>query len=141
MMDAFSAIFPGKSWIASMRIHGEWHLYDDGVVRPIVRGQILTGTTLWQAAEFLVDTGADRTVFSAPVLAAFRLQPVVSPHRLSGVGGMANAVFVETRIRFSREGDGKVTFLGQYAAVTELEALTREQVRANPGQVIWCARG
>ncbi len=106
-----------------MRINGEWLLCDDGVVRPIVRGEILTGTGLWQAAEFLVDTGADRTVFSAPVLIALRLQPVVSPHHLSGVGGRAEAVFVETRIRLSREGGGKVTFQGQYAAVTELEAL------------------
>jgi hypothetical protein len=106
-----------------MRINGEWHLCDDGIVRPIVRGEILTGTGVWQAAEFLVDTGADRTAFSAPVLTALRLQPVVSPHRLSGVGGMAEAVFVETHIRLSREGGGKVTFRGQYAAVTELEAL------------------
>jgi hypothetical protein len=67
-----------------MRINGEWHLCDDGVVRPIVRGEILTGTGLWQATEFLVDTGADRTVFNVPVLTALRLQPVVSPHRLGG---------------------------------------------------------
>ena len=106
-----------------MRISGEWHLYDDGVVRPIVRGEILTGAGLWQAAEFLVDTGADRTVFSAPVLRVLGLQAVASPHHLSGVGGMADAVFVETRIRLSREGHGKVTFRGRYAAVTEFEAL------------------
>ena len=106
-----------------MRINGEWHLCDDEVVRPIVRGEILTDTGVWQAAEFLMDTGADRTVFSAPVLTALRLQPVASSHRLSGVGGMAEAVFVETQIRLSREGGGKVTFRGPYAAVTELEAL------------------
>jgi hypothetical protein len=106
-----------------MRIDGEWHLGDDGVVRPIIRGEILTGTGMWQAAEFLVDTGADRTVFSAPVLTALRLQAAVSPHHLSGVGGIAEAVFVETRIRLSREGGGKVTFRGQYAAVAEFEAL------------------
>jgi len=30
---------------------------------------------------------------------------------------------VETHIRLSREEDGKVVFRGQYAAVTELEAI------------------
>lgn len=49
-----------------MRINGEWLLFDDGVRRPVIRGEILTGAGSWEAAEFLVDTGADRTVFSAP---------------------------------------------------------------------------
>jgi hypothetical protein len=45
------------------------------------------------------------------------------PEGLSGVGGMAAAVIVETWIRLTREDAGKVMFRGQYAAVTELEAL------------------
>ena len=51
-----------------MRINGEWLLFDDGVMRPVIRGEILTGGGSWQPAEFLVDTGADRTVFSAATL-------------------------------------------------------------------------
>ena len=39
------------------------------------------------------------------------------------MGGIADSVAVETRIRFSRETGSKVTFRGQYAAVTEVEAL------------------
>jgi hypothetical protein len=106
-----------------MRIDGEWLLCDDRIARPVIRGEILAGDGTWQRAEFLVDTGADRTVFSAAVLAALRLQPVVTQARLGGIGGVADSVVVETRVRLTREEAGKVVFRGQYAAVTELEAL------------------
>ena len=106
-----------------MRIDGEWLLCDDGIVRPVIRGEILASDGTWQRAEFLVDTGADRTVFSAAVLAALRLQPVVTQARLGGVGGVADSVVVETQVRLTREEAGKVVFRGRYAAVTELEAL------------------
>ena len=41
-----------------MRIGGEWLLFNDGVVRPVIRGEILTAYGRWQQAEFLVDTRA-----------------------------------------------------------------------------------
>jgi len=107
-----------------MQINGEWLLCDDGIVRPVIRGHILDGHRLWVHAPFLVDTGADRTVFSATVLAALTLQPMIALERLSGVGGIVSSVVVETQIRFRREaGRGTVVFHGQYAAVTEREAL------------------
>ena len=107
-----------------MQISGEWLLCDDGIVRPVIRGHILDGRGLWIHAPFLVDTGADRTVFSAPMLTALTLQPTVAPERLGGVGGIVTPVVVETRIRFRHEASrGTVVFHGQYAAVTEREAL------------------
>jgi len=106
-----------------MRIDGEWLLCDDGILRPVIRGEILASDGTWQRAEFLVDTGADRTVFSAPVLESLRLQPVVTQARLGGVGGVVNSVVVETQVRLTREESGKVVLRGQYAAVTELQAL------------------
>jgi hypothetical protein len=107
-----------------MRINGEWLRFEDGVVRPVIRGEILGDNGLWLAAEFWVDTGADRTVFSAPVLESLHLQPAATQESLSGVGGMTGAVVIETQVRFSREeGGGQVIFRGRYAAVTELEAL------------------
>ena len=39
------------------------------------------------------------------------------------MGGIADSVTVETRLRFSRETGSKVTFRGQYAAIIEVEAL------------------
>jgi len=106
-----------------MRINGERLLCDDGIARPVIRGEILAGDGTWQRAEFLVDTGADRTVFSAAIMAALRLQPVTTQARLGGVGGPVNSVVVETQVRLTREEAGKIVLRGRYAAVTEVEAL------------------
>jgi hypothetical protein len=106
-----------------MRINGLWYEGDDGSRRPLIRGEALTNSGLWIKAPFLVDTGADLTVFSAAILADLQLQPLATQDRLGGVGGIADSVLVETRIRFSRETGGKVTFRGRYAAITEVNAL------------------
>jgi hypothetical protein len=107
-----------------MQINGEWFLGSDGIVRPVIRGEILTDNGSWVSAPFLMDTGADRTVFSATILAALYLQPIAMQERLGGLGGQATAVVVETQIRFRHEAaKGSVVFRGQYAAVTEMEAL------------------
>jgi hypothetical protein len=106
-----------------MQINGEWLLCDDGVVRPVIRGEILTNERLWQPAEFLVDTGADRTVFSAATLSKLGLQPIVVQERLGGLGGLIDAVVVATQIQLTRETGSKVVFRSQYAAVTAVEAL------------------
>ena len=45
-----------------MRIDGKWLLCDDDVVRPVISGEILAASGSWEWVEFLVDTGADRTV-------------------------------------------------------------------------------
>jgi predicted aspartyl protease len=106
-----------------MRIDGQWLLADDGVMRPMISGEILAGNGSWERSEFLVDTGADRTVFSAATLAKLGLQPVAMREGISGVGGMVDSVIVETQIQLTREDAGNVVFRGQYVAVTELEAL------------------
>ena len=96
---------------------------DDGVVRPMVRGDVLVGDGSWERIEFLVDTGADRTVFSAATLAKLSLQHLTAKEGISGLGGGVDSVIVETQIRLTRENFGKVAFRGQYAAVTELDSL------------------
>jgi aspartyl protease len=106
-----------------MRINGAWHLGDDGIIRPIIRGGILTSRGVWIPAPFLVDTGADQTVFSAATLADLSLQPRAAPDQIGGVGGVVNSVVVETQVRFYRETGATVIFRSQYRAVTEAEAL------------------
>ena len=106
-----------------MRISGEWYLCDAGAVRPVIRGEVLAADGSWVRVPFLVDTGADLTVFSAAILALLRLRPVATQEHLGGLGGLVAAVMVETQIRLSREEDGRVVFRGRYAAVTEREAL------------------
>ena len=106
-----------------MQISGEWLLCDDDVRRPVIRGEVLANDGTWVAAEFLVDTGADRSVFSAGLLTLLGGSPVVTRGRQSGLGGVAEFVTVETDIRLIRENGAPVTFRAQYAAATEAEAL------------------
>ena len=106
-----------------MLISGEWFPCDDGIVRPVIRGEVLAGDGSWKPALLLVDTGADRTVFSAGILAATHFRPSASDHRLAGLGGVADSVLFETSVRLTREGAGKVVFHGQYAGVTDPQAL------------------
>lgn len=107
-----------------MQMHGEWFLCDDEVVRPVIHGEILAGNGTWILAPFLVDTGADCTVFSAAIRAALlQLQPLATQEHLGGLGGIVASAIVETQVRFNHEDQGTVTFRGQYAAVTEREAL------------------
>lgn len=73
---------------------------------------------------FLVDTGADKSVFSADVLRILNL-PFLSPDiEISGVGNdLVDSVAVETIIRFQNKADKFVNFNGKFNAVVSLEAL------------------
>jgi predicted aspartyl protease len=81
-----------------MRFNGEWLQCDDGIVRPVIRVEILTGDHGWRAVELLVDTGADRTVLSAHVLASLHLPSTEPDNQLGGLGGLVEAVTVATQI-------------------------------------------
>jgi hypothetical protein len=106
-----------------MQIPGLWHLCDDGMIRPVIRGEILAAGGSWIKTTFLVDTGADRTVFSADILAALGLPSISGADLLGGVGGIANSVVVQSQIRLTQDDAGKVVFNGQFAGFTELETL------------------
>ena len=106
-----------------MRIDGQWALFADGFLRPIIRGEIRRSNDSWIEVPFLVDTGADRTVLSAGILSKLRLESFAPQESISGMGGLVDSVLVETEIQLTRETGGKVIFHGQFAAVRELEAL------------------
>ncbi len=106
-----------------MYINGTWFLGADGIRRPVLRGQVLTGDGSWVAMPFLVDTGADRTVFSAGLLTILHLPWFTTPERLGGLGGLVSSVVVDTQVRFQQVEGNPVTLRGHYAAVTEPEAL------------------
>ena len=123
MMAVFFVTFPKTGRTASMRIDGMWSLCDDGILRPVIRGEIRARDHSWLKIDFLVDTGADRTVLDAETLDLLRLQAIESTDRLSGVGGLADSVLVATQIRFDHDEGGKAVFKGQFAGFTSLEAL------------------
>jgi len=105
-----------------MLIGGLWHPCDDGFVRPVLPGEVLAADGTWKKLLFLVDTGADRTVFSGDCLAGLGL-PQEGTDRLGGVGGVVGSVTVTTQIRFTRENGDKILFRGKYAAIPERDAL------------------
>jgi hypothetical protein len=88
-----------------MRIAGEWQRRDDGVTRPIVRVKVFGADGRSVAENFLIDSGADRTVFSAILMAQLQLPPR-SPQPglvLSGIGGESAFVLVTTGLEFLRD--------------------------------------
>ncbi len=106
-----------------MRFDGEWLQCDDEIVRPVIRAEILAGDGTWRALELLVDTGADRTVISADVLASLQLDLSKPRARIGGVGGLVDSVIVVTQIRLMRDDGLSAIFRGAYAACTDLDAL------------------
>ena len=106
-----------------MRISGEWFPCDDGFVRPVVGGEILNAHGQWEPTLFLVDTGADCTVFSAAILDVLGFDVSQTQRQLGGVGGVSPSVEISTRIRLPHDRGGTAIFRGQSAAMTRLEAL------------------
>jgi predicted aspartyl protease len=106
-----------------MRFDGEWIQCDDGIVRPVIRAEILAGEGRWRGFELLVDTGADRTVISANVLESLTIETTAPQDRIAGVGGPVDSVSVNTQIRLSRDDGQKAVFRGDYAACRDHEAL------------------
>jgi hypothetical protein len=106
-----------------MLISGNWVLGDDNVVRPVIKCAALAADGTWKPTEFLVDSGADRTVFMAPFLTELALQHLPAPNQLGGVGGAVTTVAVGTQIRFEVVGGGTILFQGNFAGFTQPDAL------------------
>ncbi len=107
-----------------MRVDGVWLPGDDGVIRPIVPGLALLSDGQWLEVSFLLDAGADRTVFSARFLHRLRdLEPLGSDQvLLSGVGGTTNSITIETAIAFARDDGQLITVRGSFGVFTESES-------------------
>jgi hypothetical protein len=106
-----------------MRFNGEWLQCDDGIARPIIRGEILARDGTLHAVPFLVDTGADRSVISAEVLESLELPHSAPVDNIGGIGGIADSVIILAALRLLSDGAQWVTFRGEYAACTQYEIL------------------
>ena len=105
-----------------MLVPGEWLECDDGIVRPVMRGEVLRADGGWEPDIFLLDTGADRTVLCGAISAALAV-PTSDAGRLGGIGGVTGAVSMQTQVRLTK-GDGRPIILrGEYAALTDPAAL------------------
>jgi hypothetical protein len=107
-----------------MRVNGAWLLCEDEIVRPVVPGMVRLAEGNWLEVPFLLDAGADRTVFSARFLR--RLQHLETEGAeavtLSGVGGPARSITVTTAIAFVRDDGRMVTVRGSFGVFVEAES-------------------
>ena len=116
-----------------MRIVGEWLTCDDLVRRPSVRGRVAGADGSYSEDQFLIDTGADRTVFSAALLARLGTVAVVPSAEiaLQGIGGSSAFVLLSTVLELTRDDGGPAHIRGEFAAfidpsVTDLSILGRD---------------
>ena len=106
-----------------MRVNGAWLPGEDGETRPIVPGLVQVTNNRWLEVSFLLDAGADRTVFSARFLQHLEnLQSDIPQILLSGVGGGAESITVETAIAFARDDGQLVTVRGTYGVFIKGES-------------------
>ena len=91
-------------------------------MRPTVPVRVGARDGGWRVVDFLVDTGADRTVFSADLVTDLGL-PTSPAVLLSGVGGLASSVWVQTSLRLGRDDGGTVTFTSHFVGFTAPSAL------------------
>lgn len=106
-----------------MRVNGAWLPGDDGETRPIVPGLVRLTNNRWLEVSFLLDAGADRTVFSARFFQHLEDLKATSPQiLLSGVGGSADSITVETTIAFARDDGQLVTVRGAYGVFANSES-------------------
>src|SRR5690348_11692121 len=104
-----------------MRIGGEWWLCNDGETRPVVEGHVANAAGGALKERFLVDTGADRTVFTAGLFASLGLPSSAASGRtgLAGVGSRPGFVLVRTTITFYAEDGSPARMQGEFAALTD----------------------
>jgi hypothetical protein len=104
-----------------MRIVGEWHVGGDGVSRPTVKARVYTGHGSFIVERFLVDTGADRTVLCAALLAALGLPQQAPPAglALAGVGGKQGFVTVRTTLELVADDNTTARIQGDISAFTD----------------------
>jgi hypothetical protein len=107
-----------------MRIEGKWHPCADGVNRPVVAVTVRTTEGASEPELFLVDTYADRTVFSARLLSDLRVprSPASTGISLKGIGGDSPFVVMNCTLEFRRHDGGPALVRGQFSAFTDPEA-------------------
>jgi hypothetical protein len=122
MAFSFSMSSPEEDRVC-MVIMGSYILGSDGVARPILDLQVQRAGGPPQTAPFLVDSGADRTVFCADLLALLNL-PTYPPSGTTyqGIGGASPIVVVTTVLELPRADGGVATVRGQFAAFTDPQA-------------------
>jgi len=101
-----------------MVIAGEWRIDEDGISRPYLALEVGGKDGAIAEEAFLVDTGADCTVFTARLLSKLSgsLDAESDQSVLLGIGGQSEAVTVRAELRFRTMQGTQVTVHGEFAA-------------------------
>ena len=104
-----------------MRIIGEWFACTDGVLRPILEGCAADVAGSDCQERFLVDTGADATVFAAGFVQRLGLPFGLPPTGVGivGVGGSQTYVQVRTTLTLYADDGSPARIQGEFAAFTD----------------------
>jgi hypothetical protein len=114
-----------------MRIEGSWLTCADGVERPVVPVRIPT-TSGAITRNFLVDSGADRTVLCRDALDALGLPSLpATTGVLAGVGGQAGSVVVGVSLELTSDAGTVTQISGSFPAflapdASDIDILGRE---------------
>lgn len=78
----------------------------------------------WLEVSFLLDAGADRTVFNADFFSLLRPLRTTGSEDvlLSGVGGKTNSITIESAIAFARDDGELITVRGSFGVFVEDES-------------------
>jgi hypothetical protein len=104
-----------------MQIIGEWFICTDSVARPTLLVKVAGAVGVSVTERFLLDIGADATVFSASLIGNLNLPTQPTPAKLSiqGIGGTSPGVVVATQLELPRYDGGPATVGGTFAAFTD----------------------
>jgi hypothetical protein len=117
-----------------MVIAGDWSDEEDGVLRPMAEVGVLAGGGPVVLESFLVDTGADCTVFSARLLAKLALPPesLLTGGVLQGLGGRSGSLVIKATLVFGTTDGRSGNVAGHYLASPEPTALD-----LSPTSALW----
>lgn len=109
-----------------MQFAGEWLLHADGVPRPMIRAEVIGADGNRYPALFLIDTGADQSVFSADFFQLLGFPVVAMPpgSTFSGIGGASDFTEADTILELTATDGSKLPIHGKYAAFTDPAAAT-----------------
>jgi hypothetical protein len=97
-----------------MIVAGEWYPCPDGITRPIVYGSVSVPDGTMLGIRFLVDCGADQTMFTAWQTRQLVPEGDGTPSRVAGIGGFADSVTVETAVTLGSRGGSSVRLRGRF---------------------------
>ncbi|MEX2214056.1 MAG: hypothetical protein WD768_08015 [Phycisphaeraceae bacterium] len=93
-----------------MRFNGQWFEDTYGDVRPIMTAELLSASDQWVEDEFLIDTGADRTLINDRTFRQLGMVADPPDHPLGGVGSSIESGIVGATLRLRRDDGLHVTF-------------------------------